>query len=204
MSQQRQPDDATPQLVEDDPPVEPLASIVEYAKRLDARQASMLQQLNRLHERPEHWIVAGPARVECWHVGAIVIGPSGVFLIWPEATRPEPAFWPNARECRAHVQRCLGEGSHAAVEIVLFSPGQERGRIQRWMDTEDDVLTARGNDLDRLLAEWEPVGGAPLSERWLSWMEDASAPREWLYGPDRNAHQQHPGWSATRPALPDH
>lgn len=207
MSQHGQPGEATPQrstTVEDGPAVEPLASIVEYAKRLDARYTWMLQQLARLRERPERWIVAGPARVECWHVGAIAIGPPGLFLLWPEATRPEPAFWPNARECRAHVQRCLGERSHAGVEIVLYSPSEKRGRMQRCIDTEDDVLIAVGNDLDRLLSEWEPVSGVRLSEQWLSWMETASAPREWLYGPDKNAHQQHPHWSAIPPSLADH
>ncbi len=184
---------------QDSPAIEPFASIMEYATRLGPRHLWMLQQLSRLRERPERWIVAGPARVESWHVGAIVVGPPGVFLIWPKATRVEPGLWANLRECREHVQRCLGEQSRAAVEVVVFSPSHVRGHMQRWMDTEDDVLTADGRDLDRLLAEWEPISGVHLSEQWLSWLETASAPREWLYGPDSGAHQQYPHWPATGP-----
>lgn len=186
------------------PAVEPFASILEYASRLGPRHLWMLQQLSRLRERPERWFVAGPARIESWHIGAIAVGPPGCFLIWPKATRTEPGLWANLRECREHVQRCYGEQSRAAVEIVVFSPSHERGHMQRWMDTEDDVLTAHGNDLDRLLAEWEPVSGVYLSDLWLSELEAASAPREWLYGPDQNAHQQHPHWSATPPSAAEH
>ena len=162
----------------------------------------MLQQLENLRERPEPWIVAGPARIECWHVGAIAVGPPGFFLIWPKTTRTEPGLWATLRECRDHVQRCLGAQSSATVEVVAFSPSNERGHMQRWMDTEDDVLTADGYDLDRLLAEWEPVSGRYLSDQWLSEFEAASGPRETLYGPDKGAHQQFPHWSAARATLP--
>jgi len=182
------------------PAIEPFASIMEYAARLEPRYISMLQQVSRPRERPERWIVAGPARVEDWHVGAIAVGPPGFFLLWPMATRVEPALWATLRQCREHVQRCLGQ-SQAAVEVVLFSPSDEPGRMQRWMDTEDDVLTAFGNDLDRLLGEWEPVTGVYLSEHWLSRADTASTPREWLYGPDTGAHQKHPDWSANAPSA---
>jgi hypothetical protein len=182
----------------DAPAVEPFASIMEYAERLGGRQSQMLAQLSRLRKRPESWIVAGPARVEIWHVGAIVVGPPGFFLVWPKATHVEPALWATLRECRAHVQRCLGDQSRAVVEIVVFSPSHERGHMQRWMDTEDDILTADGRDLDRLLAEWEPISGVYLSDAWLAKLEKASEPREGLYGPDRGAHQLHPDWSASQ------
>ena len=181
---------------ENAPAIEPFASILEYAKRLEPRYASMLQQLARLRERPERWIVAGPARVEDWDVGAIVVGPPGFFLIWPVATHAEPGLWTTLRECGEHVQRCLGEQSRAAVEVVVFSPSAERGRMQRWMNTELDVLTAFGDDLDRLLAEWEPVSGAHLSDQWLADLATASVTREGLYGPDIGAHQQCPDWRA--------
>lgn len=184
------------------PAVEPFASIMEYAGRLGSRHVWMLQQLEKLRERPEPWIVAGPARVESWHVGAIVVGPPGFFLIWPKTTRTEPGLWATLRECREHVQLCLGAQSSATVEVVVFSPSKERGHMQRWMDTEDDVLTADGYDLDRLLAEWEPVSGLYLSDQWLSELESASRPRETLYGPDTGAHQQFPHWSAARATLP--
>lgn len=188
---------------EDAPAVEPLASIVEYAERLGSRQRRMLQQLERLGERPERWIVAGPARIESWHVGAIVVGPPGLFLVWPMTTRVEPGLWATLRECRKHVQRCLGDRSPATVEVVLFSPSSHRGHIQRWMDTEDDVLTADGRDLDRLLAEWQPISGVYLGDQWLGDLEVASEPREALYGPDHGAHQQFPRWSAARAAIAD-
>lgn len=182
----------------DAPAVEPFASVMEYAQRLGRRQAWMLEQLARLRERPESWIVAGPARVESWHVGAIVVGPPGIFLIWPKATRVEPALWDTLRDCREHVRRCIGEHAVTAVEVVVFSPSDERGHMQRWMDTDDDVLTAHGNDLDRLLAEWEPISGLCLSDGWLADFERSSVPREELYGPDKGAHQLHPDWSASR------
>ncbi len=182
----------------DAPAVEPFASVMEYAQRLGHRQVWMLQQLARLRERPERWIVAGPARIESWHVGAIVVGPPGVFLIWPKATRVEPALWDTLRECRDHVRRCLGERAVTSVEVVVFSPSDERGHMQRWIDTEDDVLTADGRDLDRLLAEWEPISGVYLSAAWMTEFEKWSAPREELYGPDEGAHQQHPDWAASR------
>jgi hypothetical protein len=180
------------------PAIEPFASIMEYADRLGSRHLWMLQQLERLRERPERWIVAGPARVEEWHVGAIVVGPPGFFLIWPKTTRVEPALWETLRACRDHVQRSLGEHSRAAVEVVVFSPSDERGHMQRWMDTEFDMLTAYGNDLDRLLVEWRPVSGAYLSAEWRLGLATASNPRETLLGPDRGAHQQYPNWSAPR------
>ena len=180
------------------PAVEPFASIMEYAERLGSRHLWMLQQLEKLHERPDRWLIAGPARIEHWHVGAIVVGPPGFFLIWPKTTRTEPGLWATLRECREHVQRCLGEQSLTSVEVVVFSPSHERGHIQRWMDTEDDVLTADGRDLDRLLAEWEPVSGVYLSDQWLSALERASEPREQLYGPDKGAHQRFPLWAAAR------
>jgi len=180
------------------PAVEPVASILEYAERLGSRHLSMLQQLARLRERPEQWIVTGPARIESWHVGAIVVGPPGFFLIWPKTTRTEPGLWANLRDCRGHLQHCLGEHSQVSVEVVVFSPSGERGYMQRWMDIEDDVLTAHGNDLDRLLVEWEPISGMHLSDGWLSRLQKASVPRDELYGPDTGAHQQYPLWSAAR------
>ena len=190
--------DAKVMTPEDAPPVEPFASILEYADRLGSRHRWMLEQLDRLRERPERWIVAGPARVEEWHVGAIVVGPPGFFLLWPKTTRVEPGLWATLRDCREHVQRCLGEHSPATVEVVVFSPSDERGHMQRWMNTEFDLLTADGNDLDRLLAEWEPVSGALLSDEWLANLAVASRPREELYGPDRGAHQRFPSWSTPR------
>ncbi len=187
------------------PAVEPFASIMEYAERLGSRHLWMLQQLEKLRERPEPWIVAGPARIECWYVGAIAVGPPGFFLIWPMTTRVEPGLWGSLRECREHVQRCLGEQSAATVEVVVFSPSNERGHMQRWMDTEDDVLTADGRDLDRLLAEWEPISGMYLSDHWLADLHKRSVPRETIYGPDKGAHQQFPRWSAPRStAAADH
>ncbi len=183
---------------EDAPAVEPFASILEYAERLGSRHRWMLQQLERLGDRRDGWIVAGPARIESWHVGAIVVGPPGFFLIWPMTTRVEPGLWATLQECREHAQRALGEGSGATVEVVVFSPSGERGHMQRWMNTEFDVLTADGNDLDRLLAEWEPISGRYLSERWLANLAVAAEPREALYGPDQGAHQQFPAWSAAR------
>lgn len=180
------------------PAIEPFASIVEYADRVGARHRWMLQQLDRLHERPERWIVAGPARIEDWHVGAIVVGPPGIFLIWPITTRVEPGLWATLRDCREHVQRSLSERSPATVEVVVFCPSHERGHMQRWMNTEFDVLTADGRDLDRLLAEWEPISGMSLSDEWLRRFALASAPRESLYGPDKGAHRRYPNWSAPR------
>jgi hypothetical protein len=180
------------------PAIEPLASILEYADRLGSRQSLMLRQLERLRERPERWTVAGPARVEEWHVGAIVVGPPGLFLIWPMTTRVEPGLWATLRDCREHVQRSLGDRSQAGVEVVVFSPSHERGHMQRWMDTEFDMLTAYGNDLDRLLVESKPVSGAYLSAEWLLGLATASRPRERLYGPDQGAHQRFPRWSAAR------
>lgn len=185
-------------MTEDSPAVEPFASILEYAERLGSRHRWMLQQLERLGDRREGWIVAGPARIESWHVGAIVVGPPGFFLIWPMTTRVEPGLWATLRECREHVQRALGEQSEATVEVVVFSPSSERGHMQRWMNTEFDVLTAHGNDLDRLLAEWEPISGVYLSARWLCNLAAAAKPREALYGPDHGAHQHFPRWTAAR------
>ena len=92
------------------PAVEPFASVMEYADRLSARHRRMLGQLARLRDRPERWIVAGPARIEEWHVGAIAVGPPGFFLLWPVTTKIEPALWSTLRECREHLQRCLGAG----------------------------------------------------------------------------------------------
>jgi hypothetical protein len=188
--------------VEGAPAIEPFASIIEFADRLGSRHLSMLQQLEKLRQRPERWIVAGPARVENWHVGAIAVGPPGLFLIWPVATRVEPGLWGTLRDCREHVQRCLGVHSQVGVEVVVFSPTDERGYMQRWMNAEFDVLTADGRDLDRLLAEWQPVSGMYLTDQWLSDFHDASGSRESLYGPDKGAHQHFPHWSAPRAPAP--
>jgi hypothetical protein len=198
VAQMSQRADETFMTAEQAPAIEPFASIMEYGDRVGSRHRWMLEQLDRLRERPERWIVAGPARVEEWHVGAIVVGPPGFFLIWPMTTRVEPALWETLRACRDHVQRTLGDHSPAAVEVVVFSPSDERGHMQRWMNTEFDVLTAHGNDLDRLLAEWEPISGVLLGGEWLSRFAMASAPRESLYGPDQGGHQQYPNWSAPR------
>lgn len=185
----------------DAPAIEPIASVIEYAARLEPRYLSMLQQLARLRDRPERWIVVGPARIEDWHVGAIAVGPPGFFLLWPITARVEPALWATLRECREHVQGCLGERSRTAVEIVLYEADDERPCMQRWMDTEDDVLIAVGAELDRVLAEWEPVTGAYLSDAWLSRLQVASAARDGLQGPDRGAHQKHPRWSPNPPGA---
>lgn len=180
------------------PAVEPLASILEYAARLTPRHIWMLQQLARLHDRPEPWIVGGPSRVEDMEFGAIAVGPPGVFLIWPIATRVEPGLWERMRACREHVQCCLGEHGHVSVEVVVFCPIHERGHMQRWMSTNFDMLTADGDDLDRLLAEWEPVSGVYLSKQWLLELARASQPRETLLGPDRGAQQNYPRWEPSK------
>lgn len=183
------------------PAIEPLGSILEYGARLTTRHIWMLQQLARLHERPEPWIIAGIARAEDLGFGAIAVGPPGIFLIWPITTRVEPALWKPMRECREYIQRCVGEQSHASVEIVVFTPIHQRGHMQRWMDSEDDVLTAVGDDLDRLLAEWEPVSGVYLTEQWLGDLARASHPRETLLGPDSGAQQTYSSWSPPRADL---
>ena len=181
------------------PAIEPLASILEYGARLTSRHIWMLQQLARLHDRPEPWILSGITRAEDLGFGAIAVGPPGIFLIWPIASRVEPAQWKPMRECREHIHRCIGEQSDASVEIVVFNPIHQRGHMQRWMSAQlNDVLTADGNDLDRLLAEWEPLSGVYLSPRWLTALAQASRPRETLLGPDEGAQQSYPEWSPPR------
>ena len=184
------------------PAIEPVASIMEYGRRLSWRHRSMLAQLERLRDWPGRWIISGPTRLENWHVGAIVVGPTGFFLLWPKAVRVEPGLWDTLRECREHVQRCLGEQSAASVEVVVFSPTDEPGHMERWVSTKFDMLTADGNNLDWLLIDWEPVSGVYLGDEWLAEFERASEPREGLYGPDTGAQQKYPLWVPPRADPP--
>jgi len=66
---------------------------------------------------------------------------------------------------------------------------------------------ATADDARREMALVEKLGarylsvGQGLYPRLLAALEDASEPRETLYGPDKGAHQQFPLWSAARATM---
>ena len=94
--------------------------------------AAMDKQLDAFSEEDDpDWIVLRPARFERWHVDALVVGPPGIFLIWPIWGSAELGLWQSAQLCRRYLAESLGADFRGAVEVVYF---RDRGPRQSYLD----------------------------------------------------------------------
>lgn len=180
------------------PHLEPLASYAEYLKRLEKARGDLMTQLGRLG--PE-WVVCGTGRLEGWGLGAMAVGPPGIFLLWPIAGSPEPMLCLRSDECRQWVQREVGAQWPGVVEIVFYLPHSKPGSIERDVSPHGErgdswnVLYATGWNLHELLSDWEPASGVYIAAEWLEQFADSAQERwkrpdgDWMYGPDAPARR---------------
>ena len=157
-----------------------LRAIVEYQLRLAMIYAAMDKQLDAFSEEDDpDWIVLRPARFERWHVDALVIGPPGIFLIWPIWGSAELGLWHSAQLCRRYLADSLGADFTGAVEVVYFRDRGSKcvegpGTIERVFHVGRpgvcgcDFLRAESTKLDVLLRTWRPPEGLQmLSPEWI-------------------------------------
>lgn len=167
---------------------EALRAIIEYQLRLAMPYAAMDKQLDAFSEEDDpDWIVLRPARFERWHVDALVVGPPGIFLIWPIWGSAELGLWQSAQLCRRYLAESLGADFRGAVEVVYFRdrgsvlPGP--GTIERILHAgrpglrSCDFLHAESSKLDVLLRTWRPPEGLRLlSPEWIDTLRPIGYP----------------------------
>jgi hypothetical protein len=175
-------------------PTEPVASLFEYVQRINDAGTSLAAHAARLG--PEFFVI-GPGRIEEWHVDAIVVGPTGIFLIWPIWSQAEKMLWETSELVRQHLTEQLGPNFFGAVEIVFYNPRVvDETRMDRYVYAGHgailmfNILGATG-DLAQLLTDWEPDDGRPrLPSAWIDQLRAESAPRWTLDGPDPQAEKR--------------
>jgi hypothetical protein len=167
-----------------EPAVEPLASRLEHAARVEACRHDTELQLDELVARDPRWRVFLGAWVRGVHVHFIVVGPPGVFLVWAFDRQSSTEQAALVMPARRQIQAELGKDWPGKVEVIFHHPGgtPKWDRFVVYHDAADELIDVvhSGADLGGLLETWHPEDGVWLDERWLEWLAKASEPRWWI------------------------
>src|SRR5215216_3169742 len=117
------------------PDVEPLASRLERARRVEAGRRQTEEMLVSLSERGG-WGAVPHVWVKGICVPFLVFGWRGVFLIWAIDERWTPRQAVMVMPAREQIQRELGEPFPGQVEAVFHSPHEGTG-WHRWVLVDD-------------------------------------------------------------------
>jgi hypothetical protein len=164
------------------PEIEPLATRLERARRVEACRRQAEEMLVSLTERGG-WGAVPNVWVKGICVPFVAFGWRGVFLVWPIDERWTPRQAVMVMPARHQVQRELGDACPGQVEAVFHSPREETG-WHRWvlMDEESgqpyDIISMGGR-IDEVLADWMPADGVGIDPEWVRWLDHASLPRWW-------------------------
>ena len=165
------------------PNVEPLASRLERAQRVEACRAMTASMLDELHRSGRTFAIAENVWVKGLCVPFFVVGWKGVFLIWAVDQRWTPRQAAMVMSARENIQHELGDEFRGQVEAIFHSPREATG-WHRWIMVDEESgqpsdIVAMGGRIDRLLLDWLPAGGVGLDPEWVRWVCQASRPRWW-------------------------
>ena len=164
------------------PGVEPLASRLERARRVETCRRQTEEMLVTLTERGG-WGAVPNVWVKGICVSFLAFGWRGVFLVWSIDERWTPRQAVMVMPAREQIQRELGDAFPGQVEVVFHSPREGTGS-HRWVLVDDESgqpydVIAMGGRIDEVLAEWMPAGGVGIDPEWVRWLDHASLPRWW-------------------------
>jgi hypothetical protein len=167
------------------PAVEPLASRLERARRVEVCRRQTEEMLVNLVDRGG-WGAVSNVWVKGVCVPFVVFGWRGVFLVWAVDERWTPRQAALVMRAREQIQRELGDAFTGQVEAVFHSPREGTG-WHRWVLTDEESgqpfdIVAMGGRIDELLTDWTPAGGVGIDPEWVSWLDQASLPRWWRSG----------------------
>ena len=164
------------------PEVEPLASRLERASRVNRCKQKTFEMLADLHADGACTIYPD-VRVEGISVDFLTLTWKGVFLIWSVDQRWTTRQAAMVMPVRDQIQRELGEAWPGQVEAVFHSPREGTGWDRRVMvDGKSDQpvdIVIMGGRIDRLLREWQPISQVGVDPDWLGWISQAAQPRWW-------------------------
>jgi hypothetical protein len=175
------------------PAVEPLASRLERAGRVNRCKAMTCEMLKDLHTR---WpcVVHDDVRVQGISIDFLTITWKGIFLIWSIDQRWTVKQAAMVMPVRGQIQRELGERWPGHVEAVFHSPREGTGWDRRVLVDEENnepvEIVIAGGRIDQLLEDWQPLGQVGIDPEWLRWVSQASEPRWWRS--DEGAHELPP------------
>lgn len=164
------------------PEVEPLASRLERAARVNECKHQSWEMLEALNARGG-WAVCPDIWVKAVCVPFLVYGWKGLFLVWSidyrwtlrQATIVMPA--------REQIQRELGSSWSGQVEAIFHSPREPTGYERQLLVDEvagrpvDIVIV--GGRIDQVLDAWEPAAKVGLDPEWARRLDEARKPRWW-------------------------
>lgn len=167
------------------PPIEPLASRLERASRVAECRALTDAQLSELLRAHSEWTGFSDVWVKGILVPFVVVGPSGVFCVWPIDIRWTVRQAAMVSPARRQLQAELGDWP-GKVEAIFHSP-RERFRHPGWMrhmfadESSGELVDVviMGERLDQQLPRWQPLGGVFFEPEWVGWLDEASRPRWW-------------------------
>jgi hypothetical protein len=164
------------------PRVEPLASRLERASRVNRCKEKTFEMLADLHACGACTIYPD-VRVKGISIDFLTLTWKGVFLIWSVDHRWTTRQAAMVMPVRDQIQRELGEGWPGQVEAIFHSPRESTGWDRRVMvaDESDQPIdiVIMGGRIDQLLREWQPVSQVGVDPEWLSWISQAAEPRWW-------------------------
>jgi hypothetical protein len=164
------------------PAVEPLASRLERATRVNRCKAMTREMLKDLHTRLP-CLVHEDLRVQGISIDFLTITWKGIFLIWSIDQRWTAKQAAMVMPARGQIQRELGEAWPGHVEAVFHSPREGTGWDRRVLvddeNNEPVEIVIAGGRIDQLLEDWQPLGQVGIDPEWLRWVSQASEPRWW-------------------------
>jgi hypothetical protein len=178
------------------PDVEPLASRLERAQRVETCRGMTASMMDELQQSGGTFAIAENVWVKGICVPFFVVGWKGLFLVWPIDERWTARQAVMVMPARERIQRELGDAFPSDVEAVFHSPREGTG-WHRWVMVDEesgqpfDVVTMGGR-IDQLLADWQPVGGVGVDPEWVRGLCQASRPRWWRSGEGRRKAPEPP------------
>ena len=164
------------------PAVEPLASRLERASRVNSCKEATFEMLADLHAHGVCTIYPD-VRVKGVSIDFLTLTWKGVFLIWSVDHRWTTRQAAMVMPVRAEIQRELGEDWPGHVEAIFHSPREHTEWDRRVMVDDESGrpvdIVIMGGRIDRLLRDWHPVGEVGIEPEWLRWISREAEPRWW-------------------------
>jgi hypothetical protein len=174
-------------LVRARPRVEPLASRLERAQRIEWCTYETRRMLDEVDQASLGWRFVDNVWVKGTCVPFFAFGrDAGFFLIWSFDGRWSPRQAALVAPARERIQSELGEDFPGHVEVMFHSPRENTGWHRHLLVDEPsgqpvDVV-AVGGRIDEVLESWSPVAGVGLDPVWIDRLCQAGQPRWWRSG----------------------
>ena len=169
------------------PRIEPLASRLERAQRVEAARDETQVMMRSLHAADTRWQVLENVWVKGMCIPFFAFGTEwGFFLVWSMDGRWTPRQAAMVTPARKAIQAELGEEFPGEVEVIFHLPmakteWHRHVLIDEHGGTPIDLIVVGGR-IDRVLRGWRPAGDIGLDPSWIDRLCSAGQPRWWLSG----------------------